>query len=266
METACGIAAKAGAHLEGFHVKIDPVQVMMWAGDGLGSSISGEWIDRMEADASDLAAKARAAFIEVTKRHAVPMADGEPGKASAAWRVETGLPSELVASRARFFDLVVLGRSERVIDKVHSDTIEQTLVHSGRPVLLAPATPPSHIGETIALGWNGSAEAVHAVAAAMPLIACARRVHIISIGKKAVENEQGLRDHLSWHGVTATYHTARRVEGASAGGQLLSLANEQGADLLVMGAYGHRPWREILFGGATREVVGNSFLPVLLMH
>src|SRR6516225_3079758 len=72
--------------------------------------------------------------------------------ASAAWRAETGFAPELVAARARFFDLVVLGRSERVVDKAYSDTIEQTLIHSGRPVLLAPAPPPAVIGETIALG------------------------------------------------------------------------------------------------------------------
>jgi nucleotide-binding universal stress UspA family protein len=36
--------------------------------------------------------------------------------------------------------------------------------------------------------------------------------------------------------------------------------------LLVMGGYGHAPWREVLFGGATREVIGTSLLPVLLSH
>jgi nucleotide-binding universal stress UspA family protein len=266
METACRIATRAGAHVEGFHVKVDPVQVMMWAGDGLGTPIAGGWIDQMASDADELAKKTEAAFAETAKRHGLPMAAGAPGKASAAWRIETGFAPELVANRARFFDLVVLGRSERVIDKSYSDTVEQTLIHSGRPVLLAPAPAPSAIGETVALGWNGSAEAVHVMAATLPLIARARSVHVISIGEKSPETEQALREHLAWHGVSATYHSVEPVEGVGAGSQLLSEAREAGADLLVMGAYGHRPWREFLFGGATKQVVETSRLPVLLMH
>ncbi len=50
------------------------------------------------------------------------------------------------------------------------------------------------------------------------------------------------------------------------GEQVLAEARDEGADLLVMGGYGHRPWRELLFGGATRQVVGHSLLPVLLAH
>jgi nucleotide-binding universal stress UspA family protein len=56
------------------------------------------------------------------------------------------------------------------------------------------------------------------------------------------------------------------VGGAGAGQQLLSAAHEENANLLVMGGYGHVPWREFLFGGATREVVGTSLMPVLLTH
>jgi nucleotide-binding universal stress UspA family protein len=50
------------------------------------------------------------------------------------------------------------------------------------------------------------------------------------------------------------------------GEQVLAEARDEGADLLVMGGYGHRPWRELLFGGATRQIVGHSLLPVLIAH
>jgi nucleotide-binding universal stress UspA family protein len=56
------------------------------------------------------------------------------------------------------------------------------------------------------------------------------------------------------------------VDGAGIGQQLLSAAHDENAGLLVMGGYGHVPWREFLFGGATREVVGTSLLPLLLTH
>src|ERR1700684_4540427 len=67
--------------------------------------------------------------------------------ASASWREETGHGPSVVARRARFFDLVVLGRSERVIDHYHTDAVEQVLVHAGRPVLLAPAVVPEKVGD-----------------------------------------------------------------------------------------------------------------------
>jgi nucleotide-binding universal stress UspA family protein len=56
------------------------------------------------------------------------------------------------------------------------------------------------------------------------------------------------------------------VAGAGAGQQLLSTAREENADLLVMGGYGRGPWREMFFGGATRELVAASLLPLLLVH
>ena len=266
IEIACRIAARAGAHLEGFHVEIDPIQVMMWAGDGLGAPLAGSWMEQMAAEVDALAAKTEAAFRETAKRHGLAFGTGEKGKASAAWRAETGFAPELVAARARFFDLVVLGRSERVVDKAYSDTVEQTLIHSGRPVLLAPAPPPAVIGETIALGWNGSAEAVHALAATLPLMAQARKVHVISIGEQPEGTGEALETHLARHGVAATYRSIAPVGGVPIGNQLLSEAREAGGDLLIMGAYGHRPWHEFLFSRATKEIVAISRLPVLLMH
>jgi nucleotide-binding universal stress UspA family protein len=56
------------------------------------------------------------------------------------------------------------------------------------------------------------------------------------------------------------------VEGVRTGEQLLSAARDAGADLLTMGAFGHAPWRESLFGGATETIVGSSYLPILMVH
>jgi nucleotide-binding universal stress UspA family protein len=161
----------------------------------------------------------------------------------------------------------VLGRSERVVERPHSDVIEETLIHSGRPVLLAPAQAPATIGESIAVGWNGSPEAVHAVTAALPLLATAKSVLVITVGRdQEVENPLALLEYLASHDIAARHHIASPVKGVGPGEQFLAEARDAAADLLVMGAYGHRPWRELLFGGATREVVGHSLLPVLLAH
>jgi nucleotide-binding universal stress UspA family protein len=229
--------------------------------------MDGAWIDQMAEDADKLAATTKAAFFQATDRHGLTRAD-KPAQAgaTAGWHDEVGRATAVVAARARFFDLVVLGRSDRVIDQPSTDAIERTLIDSGRPVLLAPATPPDVIGETIAVGWDGSPRSVRIVAASLPLLRKAKKVLVFTIGDKPDANTAAVGDYLGWHGVTAAIHTLDTVEGVGPGEQLLSAAREEGADLLAMGAYGQAPWREMLFGGATRTIVGTSLLPVLMSH
>jgi nucleotide-binding universal stress UspA family protein len=267
IELGCRLARRFGAHLECFHVQTDPREIIMWASEGYGMPIAGDWIDRFAEDVEKQAKKTRAAALAAVARHGIPIVE-KPSRseASAAWREEVGYAPIRVAQRARFFDLAVLGRSERVTDGPHSDAIEETLIRSGRPVLLAPAKAPSALGDSIALGWNGSAEAVHVMAAALPLLEIARDITVITVGDEPAETAPALLDYLAWQGVAAKHRRILPVHGVGPGEQLLSEAREVGADLLVMGGYGHRPWRELLFGGATRQVVGTSLLPVLIAH
>lgn len=272
IELACRLARRFGAHLEGFHAKPDPRDLFTYSGDGFGMSMSGEFVDRFIKDADTIATKTKAAFGTAAARHQIAI-NAKPSQAlpekiaaSAAWREETGYGPTLVARRARFFDLTVLGRSERVVDQPHTDVVEQTLVNSGRPVLLAPAKPPAEVGETVAIGWNGSAEATRAMVASLPILAGARATSIITVGEKHQESAAALIEYLGWQGVTAKHRHVPAVTGVGPGQQLLSAARDENADLLVMGGYGHMPWREFLFGGATREVVGASLLPLLISH
>lgn len=271
---ACMLAERFGAHLEGLHVGVDAEELTLSAGaSGFALPVDGRWIDEITTNATALAEKIRAEFVATAERHGLALADtgagaaqAEAGKPGAAWRAETGDAPVTIARRARFFDLAVLGRSDRVVDKPHTDAIEQTLLQSGRPVLLAPAEPPRAIGETIAIGWNGSAQAVRAVAAALPFLRRAGRVFLIAVGGEDDGDTPSIQAYLRQHGIAADVRAVRKVPAAGPGGQLLSAAREDGADLLVMGAYGHAPWREALFGGTTREVVGMSLLPLLIVH
>jgi nucleotide-binding universal stress UspA family protein len=271
VELACRLARRFDARVEGFHVKPDPLDILRYDAS-LGGGISGDFIDRFTNDTNAVAAKVRAEFIAVLGRHRMDLtpraANALPGPigASAAWREETGYGPALVAQRARFFDLAVLGRSERVIDQIHSDAVEETLTRSGRPVLLAPAVTPDSVGERVLLGWNGSVEAVRAMTAGLPFLAVARETLVVSIGDLHHESAASAVDYLAWHDVRAKHVAVPARTDMAVGRQLLEAASAQGADLLIMGGYGHMPWREFLFGGATREVIGNSLLPVLLTH
>jgi nucleotide-binding universal stress UspA family protein len=210
----------------------------------------------------------KAVFEAAAQRHnlvprAQPSGSGDSG-ASCAWRQEAGYAPTLVAERARFFDLVVLGRSERVLRAPHSDTIEQTLENSARPVLVAPSKAPTEIGRSIAVAWNGSVESVRALAAALPVLAAAERVTLITVDDEADVGD--VIAYLAWHRVAAEHRHAER-SGDNIGTALLKAATDAGADLLVMGGYGRRPWQETLFGGATREIIAaDAPLPLLLVH
>lgn len=272
LELACRFARRFGAHVEALHVKPDPADLVRYAGDGMGIALTPSFFDKFAADADANAAKARKAFVAALDRHGVALsshpANAIPGAiaASAVWHEETGYGPTFVARRARFFDLVVLGRSERVAQNPHSDAVEQTLIQSGRPVLLAPAKAPEAVGERIAIGWNGSAEAVRAIAGALPLLSVAREVFIISVGDDRGEDATSMTDYLGWHDINAKHERRPHIPGVPVERQIMDAVRAEGADLLVMGAYGHTPWREFLFGGVTRDAVGLSALPLLLTH
>src|SRR5205085_1535338 len=188
------------------------------------------------------------------------------GRLSACWREESGYAPMLLAQRARFFDLVVLGRSERVVGGIYTDAIETAITGSGRPLLLASADAPPTVGETVAVTWNGSPEAVRALAASLPFIATARAVWLITAGANDRDSAVSAVEYLAWHGIKAQHRDLADRPGRHIGRLLLDAAQSCGADLLVMGGYGHAPWREAVFGGATREALGARTMPLLMVH
>ena len=125
--------------------------------------------------------------------------------------------------------------------------------------------------ETIVVAWNGSPEAIRAIHAAAPLLARARRIVVLR-GRE--------RDQFSEIGWQPEFDLARyferedlkvetiafRAGAEEAGAELLRAAASQHADLLVMGAYGRTRFSEWMFGGATRHVLTEASLPVLMRH
>jgi nucleotide-binding universal stress UspA family protein len=268
-DLACQLARRFEAHLEGLHVVPDPAALFAAAGEGIGSPASAAIVETMMQEATTKAAEARVIFDAAVNRHGIARGTRPqlaPSRPSACWREESGNAANLVARRGRFFDLIVLGRSDRVVQEPHSDSIEETLVRSGRPVLLAPSEPPSGIGYVVAVGWNGSPQAVRALAAARPFLEKANAVLLITAGDADADESVAAVDYLAWHGVQAEHRKIAAASRRRAGQVLLAAARDAGADLLVMGAYGHAPWREQLFGGATRSAVAAMLLPLLLVH
>jgi len=174
--------------------------------------------------------------------------------------------------QARYADLVVLGQAAAADDNEGSllpDLPDYVLLNCGRPVLLVPRTGrfPT-IGKRVMVAWNGSVEAAKAVTAALPLLRGAEQVTLAVLGNSAdTLGESPGADialYLARHGVNV--EVLRRPEAADPGKAILSLAADFNVDLLVMGAYGHSRFREMMLGGATRTILATATLPVLMAH
>jgi nucleotide-binding universal stress UspA family protein len=174
--------------------------------------------------------------------------------------------------RAFFCDLMVLGQrdpTDRAAAELPSDFLPSLLVDTGKPALLLPyagtVATDAPIGGCVLVAWKESREAARAVSAAMPWLKRAAQVHLLGFGDGAETGLQWLAAYLARHGVQARLHGGG-PEPAQPAEALLSSAADLGADLLVMGCYGHSRAREWVLGGVTRSILQSMTLPVLMVH
>jgi nucleotide-binding universal stress UspA family protein len=214
--------------------------------------------------ARDAADKVREQFEHVTKLCGV----------SAEWRLIPEGPTADPALHARYADLTILGQLDP--DRDEADIIgprpERVTLASGRPILVVPyAGRFENIGRRVVVGWNATREAARAVSDAMPLLAAADLVTVLTIDARERPRGHGelpgtdISLHLARHGVKVAIEQTVSAD-LTVGDVLLSRAADLGADLLVMGAYGHSRARELLLGGATRALLRSMTIPVLMSH
>lgn len=176
---------------------------------------------------------------------------------------------EVFADYARVRDLAVLGVSGP-LSREQRLLAETALFDSGRPLVLVPEQTTGFAQERIVVAWDATPAAVHAIAGAMPFLKAAHEVVIVSVleDKAFRRGESGVEmcRHLARHGVSATFETVARAERDVAS-VLLKTAQVHRADLLVMGCYAHSTLRGLIFGSATKDILGSSIpLPVLMAH
>lgn len=185
--------------------------------------------------------------------------------------IESAVDDDRIVAHARVADLIVMARFASH-DRARQAVIEDVLFKSGRPMLIVPTHPQRpRKWEKIVIGWNAKAEAVRAIAAAMPFLQAAKRVAVATVdaapsasGHCARPGEE-MVGYLARHGVPAEVHNIDRL-GRTHGKALVDDAMAFGADVLVLGAYGHSRAREFMFGGVTRELLAGSSLPLFLAH
>ncbi|HEY0858756.1 MAG TPA: universal stress protein [Albitalea sp.] len=167
-------------------------------------------------------------------------------------------------------DLLVLGQrasGDAFSRDVPADFAEAVMLSSGRPAIVVPDVPDLPlVGRRIVIAWKSSRECARAVSGALPVLQRAETVQLVHWSEAHSESHSplGIERYLRLHGVEPTRHDmgiAHRVGQAA-----LAFSANAGADLLVMGCYGHSRARELVLGGATREVLREARLPVLMAH
>lgn len=272
-ETALAAARLSGAHLVFLHVRVDVRDVIASMASGeLGAGVGMDGlIDDMEADAARLQGEAKSAVEAFCARAQIAMTDaamvGSGSGVTAEWRTEIGRLSDCLSAYARAADLMVAGRSPSRAG-VGGEVLEAGLMDSGRPLLIAAAKAPDALGGTVAIAWKDTPEAARAVSAAIPFIGAAARVVIVSVAERSGQPDKScdrLRGMLSWHNPNVS---VVRLEASNAPPveALLAESVKFGADLLVMGGYGHSRVREAVFGGFTRSILDEAAIPVLMAH
>jgi len=192
----------------------------------------------------------------------------------ATWAETSDVPVVgAFAEQAFCADLLVLGQRDPddvAASAVPADFPAAVLIASGRPGVIVPCRGwNGPVARTVAIAWRPTSESARAVLAALPLLQQAAKVHVLTWGDAAGPTVRGsaleLAGYLRLHGVEATWHRGG-PEPDGLGDLLLSRCFDLGADLLVMGCYGHSRARQWVLGGVSRTILESMTLPVLMAH
>jgi nucleotide-binding universal stress UspA family protein len=255
---AVSVAAALQAHLTGVAFIYDPVVPISGAG-----YIPAEVIETQREDNETAAEAAIKSFTVATDQAGI---SAEPLMTSAS----LAGAGDRFARMARRFDLAIVGQAQPEISSMEQIIGETTLFESGRPMIMVPYIQKAPFKtDNVMICWDGSRTAARAVADAIPVIRNSGRVEIVIVASERGKQDEiegaDIGQHLARHGLKVDVH---RISGGNIdiGDALLSHAADSGADLMVMGGYGHSRLREFVLGGATRSIFESMTVPVLISH
>ncbi|MCE7029008.1 universal stress protein [Jiella avicenniae] len=255
LDVVLPIAERHRAHVVGLHVTPSALA-------DLATEISVEYLEETRKSLRHTAEAVRAAFE----------ARGAATAVSMEWRCEEPSAPDYARSVTRHAlcsDLVVVAQSH-TSEWFGGGLVTDVLFETGRPILFVPREGRfAAVGARPVVAWNGTREAARAAFDAVPLMSEAEVVRVIAVDPHRSDAKSGLAPvadlaaSLARHGLkieaNATYSGDIAVSDA-----LLNYLADVGADLLVMGCYGHSRIREMLFGGVTRQILQQMTAPVLM--
>jgi nucleotide-binding universal stress UspA family protein len=259
LSAAADVAQRFEARLVGLHTR-QPFEVIS---SGEGAMSFAPLLEAHQAECEAAENTAHIAYDKATKGRNL----------TSEWRVTEGYAEDALAVDARYADLLVVGQADPEDPSGSRDDLPEAMAFAtGRPVLVVPKIGTrSAVGNTVMLCWNASRESARAAADALPFLKAAVKVIVLVVDPEVSANGHGQEpgaDVALWlarHGVTVVVQ--RDVASNSKVGEIiLSRAADCGADLIVMGIYGHSRLREMVLGGVSRTLLSSMTVPVLMAH
>ena len=260
LDTALLLARRCDSYIEGFALR------WLVADFAAFDPTGGTPLETDRLAAAQVETQARQIFESFMQGHNVPRSTAKIEALSFGWLDDAPQGEDFVGSYGRVFDVIVLSRPGANETFVHNRALYSGLFESGRPILLAPPAPPPQIATNVLIAWNRSTEQARAISLAMPLLQKAKRVTVLTvIGGTEVPgpSAEQLIHYLQRNGI-APERMSVGLDGKNTGQTILAAAQSTGCDLLVKGAYTQSRLRQMIFGGATRHVLENAEIPVLL--
>ncbi len=169
---------------------------------------------------------------------------------------------------ARRHDLSVLRREVQPVGGASGILASEVAMSCGGPVLILPeAGYPIPFGSNILVGWKEGREAARAVRDAMPFVGAAKTVTFFTVSHDAPDQlDPQLETYLAAHGCTSASAEVDRDDDRTTGGAIRIRVDMVGANMLVLGLYGHSRLQELLLGGVSRELLVEATIPMLVSH
>jgi len=274
LDVAVQVASRFGGHLTGLYVS-QPLMIPSYVRAEIAAGLPGGMPSPIPSQTTGEMFKVESQVQREAAGRAQKLFQSRaeiPG-ITTEWREREGDLSEVAILHARYADLTIIGQEDPEAGEGSIRVLpEHLLLGVGRPILVVPyAGTFKSVGERVLVAWNASRAATRAVNDAVPILQKATQVTVLAINPQRGVSGDGdvpgadLALHLSRHGVKAEASWVRAAD-IEVAAMLLSRASDFQADLIVMGGYGHSRVREIVLGGATREILKTMTVPTLMSH
>ncbi len=261
LDAACLLVGNDG-YIEGaFCRQVLPII----AGEGI--TLPGDYLAEFEEEGRQQAEAARETFRSLLAERSIQEGNITGSGLRAGWTEMVGSGPEGIGEYARLFDLSVISRvvGDPAVD--WKTTAEAVLFDSGRPLLIVSNEIPAQVGSRIVVAWNASSETSRTLTAGAALLQTSQEVLVLTVKGATVAGPEGdrLAQHLKTSGINVE---SRVVERGSrgVGEAILEEAQQFQADLIIKGAYTQSRLRQLIFGGATSDLINQASQPMLMSH
>ena len=273
LRMAADVARRFSGRIESFALQMPPLVNLTWDPAGVAIMNGADFDHRRARDE----ARVLAARVMSEEDVALEPAPAEPATGqvtpsetlagpSWAWNDKAMAGDAFLGCYGRAFDLTVVCRPRS--DAASITTLESALFESGGPILIAPPhSVEKGFGKTIAVAWNGSSETARTIAFARPFLRAAQRVIVLADDGGLGDKPSGalIQRRLAESGVSVELKLLGSG-GIRSGETILKEAAALGSDLLIKGAYTQSRLRQMIFGGATSDILAKAELPVFMAH